>query len=145
MYTGFLPYLENLEFCKLLFQAWKMPGFCAKSGKNINLKPGKNLVNYVCQDSLFKMTFSKKVFTSLSYLHYQHKQNDSKPKSPVISLFLPGNNLENTWYFMSPEKLDPCYSTLSECLYIIFNKTHTHGHISASYKTFPNFCSNLHL
>ncbi len=36
--TGFPPYLENLEnleFCHLIFQAWKMPGICSKSGKNL--------------------------------------------------------------------------------------------------------------
>ncbi len=36
--TGFPPYLENLEnleFCYFLFQAWKMPGICSKSSKNL--------------------------------------------------------------------------------------------------------------
>ncbi len=35
---GFPPYLENLEnleFCHFLFQAWKMPGICSKSRKNL--------------------------------------------------------------------------------------------------------------
>ncbi len=37
-YAEFPPYLENLEnveFCHFLFQAWKMPGICSKSGKNL--------------------------------------------------------------------------------------------------------------
>ncbi len=33
--AGFQPYLENLEFCHFLFQAWKMPGICSKSIKNL--------------------------------------------------------------------------------------------------------------
>ncbi len=38
--SGFPPYLENhenLEFCYLLFQAWKMPGICSKSMKSMEL------------------------------------------------------------------------------------------------------------
>ncbi len=34
---GSPPYLENLECCHFLFQAWKMPGICSKSGKNLEL------------------------------------------------------------------------------------------------------------
>ncbi len=33
---------------------------------------------------------------------------DSKPNWPWISLLLPGNNLENTWTFVSQEKWEPC-------------------------------------
>ncbi len=33
--SGFPLYLENLEFCHFLFQAWKMHGICSKSGKNL--------------------------------------------------------------------------------------------------------------
>ncbi len=38
---------------------------------------------------------------------------DSKPNWPCISLHLPGNNLENTWNFLSPEKWEPCDITNS--------------------------------
>ncbi len=31
----FPPYLENLEFCHLFFQVWKMPGIYSKSGKKM--------------------------------------------------------------------------------------------------------------
>ncbi len=59
----YLENLENLEFCHFLFQAWKMPGICSKSGKtwNINTKHRKNLkfANYMFQASLFKMSFTK--------------------------------------------------------------------------------------
>ncbi len=65
--AGFLPYLENLEnleFCHLLFQIWKMPGICSKSRKtwNFNSKPRQNLKfgNSKFTDSLLKMSFSMK-------------------------------------------------------------------------------------
>ncbi len=35
--TGFPPYRENPEFCHFLFQAWKMPGICSKSRKNLDI------------------------------------------------------------------------------------------------------------
>ncbi len=60
------PYMENpenLEFCHFLFQTWKIPGICSKSGKtwNFNSKPGKNLkfANSMFQASLFKMSFTQ--------------------------------------------------------------------------------------
>ncbi len=59
--AGFPPYLENLEnleFCHFLFQAWKMPGICSKSGKNLefNSKPEKTWnLQIVC----FKLHFSR--------------------------------------------------------------------------------------
>ncbi len=52
---------------------------------------------------------NKNPFTSLSYLHYQHKYCDSKSNWPGILLLLPGNNLENTWKFVLLEKCKPCY------------------------------------
>ncbi len=33
--SGFPPYLENLELCHFLFEAWKMPGIYSKSSKNL--------------------------------------------------------------------------------------------------------------
>ncbi len=55
-----------LEFAQKLWKTW-----------NFNSKPGKKnlyFANFVFQDWLFKMSFSKKIwYTSLSYLHYQHK------------------------------------------------------------------------
>ncbi len=33
-FPRYLENLENLEFCHLHFQTWKMPGICSKSGKN---------------------------------------------------------------------------------------------------------------
>ncbi len=38
LHPWFPRYLENLEFCNLLFQAWKMSGICSKTVKNFNLK-----------------------------------------------------------------------------------------------------------
>ncbi len=34
--TGLSPYRENLEFCHLVFQAWKMHGMCSQCGKKWN-------------------------------------------------------------------------------------------------------------
>ncbi len=114
--SGFPPYLENhenLEFCYLLFQVWKMPGICWKIVKTWNFysKLGKNLyfVNFVFHDSLFKMSFSKKFwFTSLSYLHYQHK-DWFKAKLTWDFIAFTWNNLENTWNFVSPVNWEPCH------------------------------------
>ncbi len=78
---------------------------------NFNSKPGKSLyfVYFVFQDSLLKMTFSKKIwFMSLSYLHYQHKHWFKAKLTWDFIAFLPGNNLENTWNFVSPQKWEPC-------------------------------------
>ncbi len=58
-YTGFLLYLENLdnlEFCHLHFQAWKIPAICSnKKLETLELTPGKNFkfVNSVFPNSLF--------------------------------------------------------------------------------------------
>ncbi len=41
MFTGFPLYLENienLEFCYLLFQAWKMHKICSKIGEKLEFK-----------------------------------------------------------------------------------------------------------
>ncbi len=58
--SAFPPYLE---FCHFLFQAWKMPGICSKSGQNLefNSKPGKKMkfANSMFRASLFKMSFTK--------------------------------------------------------------------------------------
>ncbi len=61
-----LPGLEN---------AWNLLKNCEKPGiLTQNLEKNLYFVNFVFQDSLFKMWFSKKRwFTSLWYLHYQHK------------------------------------------------------------------------
>ncbi len=102
IYPGFPPYLENLEFCHFLFQAWKMPGICSKSGKNLN----KNVkfANYMFQASLFKMSFTKIILIYFFVI----TNTDWKPNWPWISLLLPGYILENTWNFVSQEKWDPC-------------------------------------
>ncbi len=53
---GFPPYLENLEnleLCHFLFQTWKMPGICSKSGANLKF------ANFMFQASLFKMSFTE--------------------------------------------------------------------------------------
>ncbi len=76
---------------------------------NFNSIPGKKLEiskfyisSFTFQDVIYKNN------SDLLYLHYQ--LTDSKSNWPWISLFLPGNNLENTWNFVSQEKWEPCIS-----------------------------------
>ncbi len=92
---------------------FSMPGICSKSGKNLefNSKLGKNLqfANSMFQASLFKMSFTKIILIYFfCHIYIINTNTDSKPKCPCISLLLPGNNLENTWNFMSQEKWKPC-------------------------------------
>ncbi len=86
-----VPTLPEKPWKPWILSFWKCLEFAPKMVKtwNFNLKPGKNLkfANSMFQASLFKMSF---LFSSLSYLHYQHKHNDSKPNWPWISLLLPG-------------------------------------------------------
>ncbi len=89
--TGFPPYLENLEnveFCHLLFQVWKMLEFCSKSSKT-----GINQ----CFKSHFSRCHLQKHSCTTSSAYYQHKHSYSKPYLHGILLVLPGKNLENTW------------------------------------------------
>ncbi len=116
--SGFPPYLENLEnleFCHFLFQAWKMPGICSKSSKNLEfeLKTWKKIE--ICKFYVSSFTFQDAIYKNNSdllrchiYIINLNTNTDSKPKLPWISLFLPGNNLENTWNFVSQEKWEPC-------------------------------------
>ncbi len=99
--SGFPPYLENLknwEFCHLLFQAWKMPGICSKSGENPKcyLKTRKKLL--ICKFDVSIFTFSrchlqKKFNLHLCHiLHCLHKHCDSRSNWPENSLLLPGTH-----------------------------------------------------
>ncbi len=82
---------------------WETSGILTQTLKKIISKFGVSKFNW--QD-VINLQKEKK---SLSYLHYQHKDYDSKPNWPGISLYLPGNNLENTWNCVSPEKWEPCF------------------------------------
>ncbi len=98
----------DLENAWNLLKKWWKPGILTQ-----NLKKNLCFANSVFQDSLFKMWFTKQIwFISLSYLHYQHKHWDSKPKWPWISLLLPGSNLENTWNFVSQRSGKPVCTIL---------------------------------
>ncbi len=75
----YLENLENLEFVICFSRHGKCLEFAEKVGKtwNFNSKPGQNVkfVNLMFPGSHFKMSFTEKnSFTSMSYLHYQHKQ-----------------------------------------------------------------------
>ncbi len=81
LYAGIPPYLENLH-------VWKMAGICLKYGENLDfyLKTWKKFDSCKFDISKFKMSIQKKSFTSMSYLHYQHKLCDSKLNWSAISL-----------------------------------------------------------
>ncbi len=97
-YTGFPPYLVNLEFCHFPFQAWKMPGICSKVVKtwNVNSKPWKNLqfANSMFQVSFFKMSFTKIILIYIFVISTLSTQTLIRSQ-PWISLLLPRNNLDN--------------------------------------------------
>ncbi len=113
--TVFPLYVENLEFRCILFQAWKMPGICfKKSSRNHRILTqsleNNTWVNSVFQDTLFKLSFTKE---KIYILHLCHIFNInihiviSNQDWPGISLIIPGNNLENAWNILSPEKWEP--------------------------------------
>ncbi len=61
----------------------------------------------IFQASLFKI-YTNNSDSLLCYIYIINSNTDSKPNWPWISLLLPGNNLENTWNFVSQEKWEPC-------------------------------------
>ncbi len=92
-----------LEFAKKVVKPW-----------NFNSKPGKKSWNL--QILCFKLHFwrchlQKIILIYIFVISTLSTQTDSKPNWPWISLLLPGNNLENTWNFVSPDKWEPCLST----------------------------------
>ncbi len=113
---GSHPTWKTLNTCNLVIyfsRSGKCLEFAQKMEKTFNFisKPGKNFI-FNSKFSVLRFTFQNIIykyisFTSLLYLHYQHKHCHSKPNWPGISLFLSGNNPENTWNFVSPEKWEP--------------------------------------
>ncbi len=74
-------------------------------------------VHSVFSGSLFPDIVDKqKKCHQMSYLLYQDKTCDSNLNGSGISLLLPGNNLENTWNFISPEKCESCVLHVSNCI-----------------------------
>ncbi len=79
VYSGFPPFpknLEILEFCHILFQAWKMPGIAQNVRKLGNLTQNMPKL-YISKFCVSRLTFQDVIyknnsFTSFSYLHYQH-------------------------------------------------------------------------
>ncbi len=99
------PGLENA--CNL-HKKWRKPGNVTH-----NLEQNFKLVNLVFQDFLFKMSFTKNIIYIFVICIYIININTySEPNCPTISLLLPGNNLENTQTFVSPEKWEPCILAL---------------------------------
>ncbi len=91
---------------KLLFanyDAWNL----LKSG-NFNSKLGKKIEIFKFDVSRFTfqdVIYNNKIFTSISYLHYQHKHCDLKPYWSGISFILETTNLER---FISIEMFILC-------------------------------------
>ncbi len=93
------PCLEN---------AWNLLKKCENPGMlTQSLEKTWNFVNFMFQDSHFKMSFTKNYYIQLCHIYMIRTNTDSKSNWPGISLTLPGNNLENTWNFVSPEKWEP--------------------------------------
>ncbi len=92
------------------------PGKCLEFGQkvvkawNFNLKPGKT---WHLQILCFNLHFQDVIYKNnsdllLCHIYIININTDSKPNCHWISLLLPGNNLENTWNFVSQEKWEPC-------------------------------------
>ncbi len=94
--TGLPPYLENLEFCHLLFQVWKMSGVFSKSAKNLefNSKPGKivNLKNLMFPDYIFRVSLQK-----IFYMYIISKLSTPTLNQHQINLGFHCFYLEITW------------------------------------------------
>ncbi len=93
-FTGCLENLENLEFCHLRFQAWKMPGICSKTEKPgiLTQNLGEKIV--LCKFCFSRFTFQdvifKKILIYICHICIINTNTDSKPNWPGISLHLPG-------------------------------------------------------
>ncbi len=86
------------------------PGKCLEFGQkvvktwNFNSKPEISkfyVSSFTFEDVIYKYNSDLLLF----HTYIINTNTDSKPKWPWISLLLPGNNLENTWHFVSQEKL----------------------------------------
>ncbi len=114
MYQDFLPpYLENLEFVIFFSRPGKCLEFAQKVLKpwNFNSKPGKNLkfANFYVSSFTFQdVIYKNNSDLLLCRIYIINTNTDSKPNWPWISLLLLGNNLKNTWNFVSQEKWEPC-------------------------------------
>ncbi len=95
---------RGLENAWNLLKRWEKPGILTQ-----NLKTNWNWQILCFQASLFKMSFTKIILIYFFVISTLLTQNtDSKPNLPWISLLLSGNNLENTWNFLSQKKWEPC-------------------------------------
>ncbi len=92
-FSGFPPYLENLEFCHFLFQSLEKLEICKFY-----------FSSFTFQDVIYKNNSD----LLLCHIYIINTNTDLKPNLPWISLLLPGNYLENTWNFVSQEKWEPC-------------------------------------
>ncbi len=107
-HTGFSPNLKNLENQQMLsisFPGLNCLGFAQKVQKswNFNTKPGKHLkfLNLVFTNTLH-------IHVCHIYINYQHKHCDLKSIDlGRHCIRVPGNNLDRTWIFLSPEKWEP--------------------------------------
>ncbi len=89
---------KYLEFAQKVWKTW-----------NFNLKPRKKNLE-ICKFCVSRFTLKNAIHKNnliyifvISILTQTHW--------PGILLLLPGNNLENTWNFVSLEKWEPCFSS----------------------------------
>ncbi len=117
---GSHPTWENLEFCHLLFQGWKMSGICSKSWKtwNFNSKPGNKTC--ILEIWYFQIQFSRCLYKKIIYIYVIYKLSTPtlwfETKLTWDFTAFTCNCLENTWHFVSAEKWEPCYTIIVNLL-----------------------------
>ncbi len=97
--SGFPPYLKNLEFCHLLFQAWKMSGICSKSKKSLEFfsKPGGKKPLEFKKFGVSRLTFQHVFTKNIIYIYIISKLSTSTLIHSKFNLRFNCFYLEITW------------------------------------------------
>ncbi len=119
---GAFPYLTAIlqwyQGSHATWKTWNFVIFFSRPGKclefaqkviktsNFNSEPGKNLkfVDFMFQDFIYKIDSGLLLY----HICIINTNTDLKPNWLWIPLLLPGNNMENTWNFVWPEKWESC-------------------------------------
>ncbi len=95
-----------------------MPGICSKSEEKLEfvLKALKKIE--ICKFNVSRFTLQDVIYKKMSFASILNINTNTVIQSQIdlgFHCFLPGNNLENTWNFMSQEKWEPClyFNTLN--------------------------------
>ncbi len=98
--------LKTWDFVIYFFRPGKCLEFAQKLWKTWNFN--SNMEKLVLCKFCFQDVIFKKILIYVWHICIINTNIASKPNWPGISLHLPGNNLESTWNFVSPEKWEPC-------------------------------------